>query len=81
MKKYRPISNFGEPLQSAYRPLHGTGMALLRIKNDILGIIDDHNAVALVLDGLAPIPILQLKTFTSYICAVIVEVSPFLYRK
>ena len=35
-------NKLGEPLQSAYRPLHS-------VKNDILRSIDDHKAVALVL--------------------------------
>ena len=42
-------NKLGEPLQSAYRPLHSTETALLRVKNDILRSIDDHKAVALVL--------------------------------
>ena len=42
-------NKLGEPLQSAYRPLHSTETALLRVKNDILHSIDDHKAVALVL--------------------------------
>ena len=42
-------NKLGEPLQSAYRPLHSTETVLLRVKNDILCNIDDHKAVALVL--------------------------------
>ena len=46
---YGANNKLGEPLQSAYRPLHSTETALLRVKNDILRSIDDHKAVALVL--------------------------------
>jgi len=38
-----------EKFQSAYRPLHSTETALVRVSNDILRAIDDRNCVFLVL--------------------------------
>jgi hypothetical protein len=38
-----------EPFQSAYRELHSTETALLRVKSDIMHAIDDNKAVAVVL--------------------------------
>ena len=38
-----------EPFQSAYRRLHSTETALLRVYNDILGSIDNKNCVMLIL--------------------------------
>ena len=41
--------NLYEPLQSAYRQHHGTETALLKVQNDILRALDEHNGVFLVL--------------------------------
>ena len=38
-----------EPLQSAYRELHSTETALLRVRTDILKAMDDNKAVAVIL--------------------------------
>ena len=38
-----------EPLQSAYKRLHNTETALLKVNNDILNAIDRHRTVALLL--------------------------------
>jgi len=42
-------NNLIEKLQSAYKPLHSTETALLRIHNDILNAIDAGSSVALVM--------------------------------
>ena len=46
---YLNITNQQEPHQSAYRPLHITETALLRVSNDILMALDQHKAAMLVL--------------------------------
>ena len=38
-----------EPYQSAHKPNHGTEMALLKVKNDILCSLDNKKAVYFVL--------------------------------
>ena len=38
-----------EPLQSAYKRLHNTETALLKVNNDILNAINRHRTVALLL--------------------------------
>ena len=38
-----------EKFQSAYKPLHSTESALLRVKNDFIAAIDNHQAVLLVM--------------------------------
>ena len=38
-----------EKFQSAYKPLHSTESALLRVKNDFIAAIDNHRAVLLVM--------------------------------
>jgi len=43
------INDLLEKFQSAYRPLHSTETALLRVSNDILRAIDDRQCVFLVL--------------------------------
>jgi hypothetical protein len=42
-------NKLSEKFQSAYRENHGTETALLRVQNDILRSLDNHNAVFLVL--------------------------------
>ena len=46
---YLNITNQHESHQSAYRPLHSTETALLRVSNDILMALDQHKAAMLVL--------------------------------
>ena len=41
-------NNLHELFQSAYKPLHSTETAMLRIKNDFLNALDDGNAILLV---------------------------------
>ena len=41
--------NLFEPMQSAYRGYYSTETALVRVQNNILRPLDDHNAVVLVL--------------------------------
>ena len=48
-KAHIAINNLGEPFQSAYKALHSTETALVRVSNDILMSLDQHKAVALVL--------------------------------
>jgi hypothetical protein len=43
------INNMSEPFQSAYKPVHSTETALLRVKNDFISAIDKQNAVLLVM--------------------------------
>ena len=47
--EYIESNDLGEPLQSAYKRLHNTGTALLKVQNDILNAIDQHRTVALLL--------------------------------
>ena len=42
-------NNLGEPLQSAYKSLHNTETTLLKVQDDILNAIDQHQRVALLL--------------------------------
>ncbi len=42
-------NNLTEKFQSAYKPLHLTESALLRVKNDFIAAIDNHKAVLLVM--------------------------------
>ncbi len=42
-------NNLTEKFQSAYKPLHSTESALLRVKNDFIAAIDNHKAVLLVM--------------------------------
>ena len=46
---YLNITNQHEPHKSAYRPLHSTETALLRLSNDILVALDQHKDAMLVL--------------------------------
>ena len=41
-------NNILEPTQSAYRRRHGTGTALVKVKNDILIAMDDGNVTMLL---------------------------------
>ena len=47
--EYIESNDLGEPLQSAYKRLHNTETALLKVHNDILNEIDQHRTVALLL--------------------------------
>ena len=42
-------NDLGEPLQSAYKSLHNTETALLKVQDDILNAIDQRRTVALLL--------------------------------
>ena len=46
--KHMDDNNLHEIFQSAYKPLHSTETAMLRVKNDILCALDEGNAVLLV---------------------------------
>ena len=47
--EYIESNDLGEPLQSAYKRLHNTETALLKVHNDILNEIDQYRTVALLL--------------------------------
>ena len=49
VKKYITDKDLDESLQSAYKHLHSTETALLKVQNDILCAIDDNKCVALLL--------------------------------
>ena len=51
---YHNITNQHEPHQSAYRPLHSSETALLRVSNDILMALGQNKAAMLVLLDLPP---------------------------
>ena len=46
---YIETNNLGETYQSAYKSLHSTETALLRVHDDILGAIKNNRSVALLL--------------------------------
>ena len=46
---YITINNLDEVFQSAYKQLHSTETALLRVQNDILVALDNHQSVILLL--------------------------------
>ena len=47
--QYIRSNNLDELYQSAYKPAHSAETALLRVQNDILCAVDQHQAIALVL--------------------------------
>ena len=47
--KHSSDNDLYEQMQSAYRPSHSTETALLRVRNDLLCILDERNAAILVL--------------------------------
>ena len=49
IKDHLKTHGLQEPLQSAYRELHSTETALLRVRTDILKAMDDNKAVAVIL--------------------------------
>ena len=49
VKNYITVNDLDESLQSAYKHLHSTETALLKVQNDILCAIDDNKCVALLL--------------------------------
>ena len=49
IKNYIIDNDLDESLQSAYKHLHSTETALLKVQNDILGAVDDNKCVALLL--------------------------------
>ena len=49
IKDHLNSNDLQEPFQSAYRELHSTETALLRVRTDILRCIDDGKAVGVVL--------------------------------
>ena len=49
VKNYITDNDLDESLQSAYKHLHSTEIALLKVQNDILCVIDDNKCVALLL--------------------------------
>ena len=49
VKNYISDNNLDESLQSAYKHLHGTETALVKVQNDILCAIDDNKGAALLL--------------------------------
>ena len=51
--EYLNITSQHEPHQSAYRPLHSTETALVRVSNNILMVLDQHKAAMLVLIDLS----------------------------
>ena len=46
--EHMDVNCIHETFQSAYKPLHSTETAMLRVKNDVLHALDDGNAVLLV---------------------------------
>ncbi|XP_072039764.1 uncharacterized protein [Amphiura filiformis] len=62
-------NNLNESFQSAYKPLHSTETALLRVKNDIASAIDNKNAVFLVmLDLSAAFDTIDHTIFVNRLC-------------
>ena len=47
--------NLAEPLQSAYKQLHGTETALARVHNDFQGALDNQKAVVLIMLDLSAV--------------------------
>ena len=49
LQKYLEANQLNEPLQSAHKPFHSGETALVRVHNDILGVIDKRHCVILLL--------------------------------
>ena len=49
INRYLIANGLGEPLQSAYKPVHSTETALLRVKNDIMESVSQRKGVFLAL--------------------------------
>ena len=49
LTEHMDLNNLADPYQSAYRALHSTESALIKVKNDIMFSIDQNRAVLLVL--------------------------------
>ena len=60
-------SNLMEPNQSAYRALHSTEMALLKVKIDIISALDHQEVAWLILLDLSAVSSISLQWFCSYL--------------